>query len=200
MKINSIFHQDDNRLLLEKSMILKSKENPENFGSLYRIYHESIFRYIYNRIGDLDLANDITSVVFMKALLNIKKYEYRGLPFSSWLFRIAKSELNQSFRNNKKTQRTISIDKIQLGQIMEDIVIDETDNNIKQLLKSLSRLNNNQVELIEMRYFEKRSYREIGQILDITENNAKVKTFRALSKLRKHFKQRVINAKKPKGY
>ena len=68
---------------------------------------------------------------------------------------------------------------------MEDIVIDESEKNIKQLLLTLSRLKNSQVELIEMRYFEKRSYREIGEILDITENNAKVKTFRALKKLRK---------------
>ena len=81
---------------------------------------------------------------------------------------------------------------------MEDIVVDESEKNIKQLLLTLSRLNNSQVELIEMRYFEKRSYREIGEILDITENNAKVKTFRALKKLRKNFKESNIETKKTK--
>jgi len=197
MNINPVFHQDNNRLLHEKSLIIASQKNPENFGPLYRIYHESIYRYICNRIDCIDKASDITSMVFMKALLNIKKYEYRGLPFSSWLFRIAKSELNQSFRN-KKAKRTVSIDKVCLGEVMEDIVVDESEKNIKQLLLTLSRLNNSQVELIEMRYFEKRSYREIGEILDITENNAKVKTFRALKKLRKNFKESNIETKKTK--
>jgi RNA polymerase sigma-70 factor (ECF subfamily) len=48
-------------------------------------------------------------------------------------------------------------------------------------------LKENELQLIEMRFFEKRSFREIGEILDLTENNAKVKTFRALAKLKKKF-------------
>ena len=59
----------------------------------------------------------------------------------------------------------------------------------------MSRLNNSQVELIEMRYFEK-IYREIGEILDITENNAKVKTFRALKNSEKILRNLTLKQKK----
>ena len=188
MNINPVFHQDNNRLLHEKNLIIASQKNPENFGPLYRIYHESIYRYICNRIDCIDKASDITSMVFMKALLNIKKYEYRGLPFSSWLFRIAKSELNQSYRE-KKVKRTVSLDNIKLSEMMDEIIPNHCEKNRKQLLEAISRLKYEHVELIEMRFFEKRSYREMGQILNITENNAKVKTFRVLTKLRHHFNQ-----------
>jgi RNA polymerase sigma-70 factor (ECF subfamily) len=113
----------------------------------------------------------------------LPKYEYRGIPFSSWLFRIAKSELYQSFRD-KKAQRTVSIDSMQLGKVMEEFQLDESEHKREVLLKVLPLLKENQLQLIEMRFFEKRSFREMGEILELTENNAKVKTFRALIKLK----------------
>jgi RNA polymerase sigma-70 factor (ECF subfamily) len=121
--------------------------------------------------------------VFIKALTNLPKYEYRGIPFSSWLFRIAKSELYQSFRD-KKARRTVSIDSMQIGKVMEEFQIDESEHKREVLLKVLPLLKESQLQLIEMRFFEKRSFREMGEILDLTENNAKVKTFRALIKLK----------------
>jgi RNA polymerase sigma-70 factor (ECF subfamily) len=59
--------------------------------------------------------------------------------------------------------------------------------NKAKLLKCLPLLKENQLQLIEMRFFEKRSFKEIGEIIGLTENNAKVKTFRALLKLKELF-------------
>jgi RNA polymerase sigma-70 factor, ECF subfamily len=167
----------------EIAIIERAKKNPAHFAPLYKKYYEAIFRYIFKRVDEEESAYDITSCVFVKAILNLPKYEYRGIPFSSWLFRIAKSELYQAFRD-KKAQRTVSIDSMQLGKVMEEFQIDETEHKREVLLKILPMLKENQLQLIEMRFFEKRSFREIGEILGLTENNAKVKTFRALLKLK----------------
>ena len=166
----------------------KSKTNPQHFAPLYNEYYESIFRYVIKRINDTDLACDITSNVFVKAITNLSKYEYRGLPFSSWLFRIAKSEVYQSFRD-QKVKRTVSIDKVTIVQVFEELDVDGLDEHKEKLKKVLRQINEKDLMLIEMRYFEKRSYREIGEILSVTENNAKVKTFRALQKLKVLFKE-----------
>ena len=122
----------------------------------------------------------------MKALNNIHRYEFRGVPFSSWLYRIAKSELYQAFRD-KKAERTVNIETYQLFEIIEEFDEDTTEANKKKLFASLSKLKERDMQLLELRFFEKRSFREIGEILDITENNAKVKSFRALEKLKKIF-------------
>jgi len=167
----------------ELAIIERAKRNPEHFAPLYKKYHEAIFRYVIKRVDEEESAYDITSCVFIKALMNLPKYEYRGIPFSSWLFRIAKSELYQSFRD-KKAQRTVSIDSMQLGKVMEEFQMDESEHKRDVLLKVLPLLKENQLQLIEMRFFEKRSFREMGEILELTENNAKVKTFRALIKLK----------------
>jgi RNA polymerase sigma-70 factor (ECF subfamily) len=184
--LNPMYHMSSVLLEEERIQIENAKKNPEKFGPLYRKYYEPIFRYVYKRMDDLDTVEDVTSMVFVKALANIHKYEFRGIPFSSWLFRIAKSELNQAFRD-KKGERTVRLDKVVIGQMMDEIIENDSELNRSKLLTALTRLKADQLELIEMRFFEKRSFREIGDLLDMTENNAKVKTFRAVNKLKKLF-------------
>jgi RNA polymerase sigma-70 factor (ECF subfamily) len=189
MTVNPMFHQTNQRLEEELIWILRAQKNPESFGPLYKKYHEQIFRYIYQRMNDEELAFDITSQVFIKAMTNLHKYEYRGVPFASWLYRIAKSELYQSFRN-KKAERTVNLESYHLTDIMEEIEEEDLEHQKSNLLLTLVKLNEKDLQLIEMRFFEKRSFKEIGEILEITENNAKVKTFRALEKLKHLFKNK----------
>ncbi|MBL4861548.1 MAG: sigma-70 family RNA polymerase sigma factor [Crocinitomicaceae bacterium] len=186
MALNSMYHQTKDRLQEELTFITKAKQNPESFGPLYTKYHEQIFRYVYQRMNDEELAFDVTSQVFIKAMNNLHKYEYRGVPFSSWLYRIAKSELYQAFRD-KKARKTVSVASMQLFEMIEEFEEDDSSKNKKKLFQCLSLLKEDDLELIELRYFEKRSYREIGEIIEITENNAKVRTFRALERLKKLF-------------
>ncbi|MDC1195975.1 MAG: RNA polymerase sigma-70 factor (ECF subfamily) [Crocinitomicaceae bacterium] len=186
MAVNPVYHQTDDRLQDEMMLIRRAKEDPERFGPLYTKYHEQIFRYIYQRMDDEDLAFDVTSQVFIKAMKNLHKYEYRGVPFSSWLYRIAKSELYQAFRD-RKARKTVSVESMHLFEMIEEMEEDDSSGNKKKLFRCLSLLKDDDLQLIEMRYFEKRSYREIGEIIEITENNAKVRTFRALERLKKLF-------------
>ena len=186
MAVNPIYHQTKDRLMDEMSMITSAKEDPERFGPLYTKYHDQIFRYIYQRMDDQELAFDVTSQVFIKAMKNLHKYEYRGVPFSSWLYRIAKSELYQAFRD-RKARKTVNVENMHIFEMIEEFEEDNSSENKTKLISCLSKMNENDMQMLEMRYFERRSYREIGEILDITENNAKVRSFRALEKLKKLF-------------
>jgi RNA polymerase sigma-70 factor (ECF subfamily) len=173
----------------ERTQIERAQQDPRYFAPLYERYHDAIFRYVYRRVDEEEQAHDITSSVFVKALQSIHKYEYRGLPFGAWLFRIAKSELYQSFRD-QKAQRTVSIDKVVLKQVIEEWTEDYTEQDKARLLIALKDLKEQQLQLIEMRFFEKRSFKEIGDICGLSENNAKVKTFRAVLKLKEFFHQK----------
>ena len=186
MSVNPMYHQNSAKLEEEQGWIRRAQKDPEKFGPLYQKYYEQIFRYIYQRMDDQELALDVTSQVFMKALKNIKKYEYRGLPLSSWLYRIAKSEFHQTFRD-QKAMRTVNIETVHLTDMVLEMEEEQNLENRDKLFKVLKNLNEKDLQLIELRYFEKRSYREIGEILELTENNAKVKSFRALEKLKKYF-------------
>jgi RNA polymerase sigma-70 factor (ECF subfamily) len=175
---------DNKKILWEEEQINKAKINPQYFAPIYSRYYDSIFRYIYKRVNEQETAFDLTSCVFIKALSALNKYEFRGIPFSSWLFRIAKSEVYQSFRD-KKVVNLIHNDSIFYVEIEEEI-FKSKDDEFLLLKKCLENLKINELQLIEKRFFEKMSFREIGEDLGITENNAKVKTFRVLAKLKKN--------------
>ena len=189
MRINPMYHHTPDRLKEELSWIQKAKDDPRFFAPLYEKYHEAIFRYVYQRMDDQELARDVTSQVFMKAMKNLSKYEYRGVPFGSWLFRIAKSELYQAFRD-KKAERTVNVETVILYEMMEEMEENHSERNTRVLFKSLAGLKEESLQIIEMRFFEKRSFKEIGEILEITENNAKVKCFRILNRMKKDFAEK----------
>lgn len=187
MQTQSRYHKTKDQLLEENSYVEASKQDPAKFEYLYNKYHEQIFRYVYQRMDDKELAFDVTSQVFMKALTNIHKYEFRGVPFASWLYRIAKSEVYQSFKE-KKGKRTVNIETTQVYEIMDEM--DESRNEAlkAEVIRLVGELPDRDLQLIEMRYFEKRSYKEIGEIMEMTENNAKVRAYRILKKLQKQFR------------
>ena len=158
-----------------------------NFAPLYDKYYEQIFRYCYQRLNSKESAFDVTSQVFLKAMTKLKDYEYRGLPFTSWLYRIAKSELNNVFSENKNS-RTINIKVEHIKDLFEEVKeVDDSEELRTTLVTALESLAENDLLIVEMRFFEKRSFKEIGEILDITENNAKVKLYRVLDKLKTKF-------------
>jgi RNA polymerase sigma-70 factor (ECF subfamily) len=187
MAINLYFHQSPDKLQEEFVWVTQAKTDPTKFEPLYRKYYDAILRYLMQRVDDAEQAYDIASQVFVKALNNIHNYENRGVPFGSWLYRIAKSELYQSYRD-KQNIRTVSTEQVQIP-IFDTLFFEnqEFEQNRSLLLKAMQCLKPDQLKLIEMRFFEQLSFKEMGESLDITENNAKVKTFRALEKLRLHF-------------
>ncbi|MES2837955.1 MAG: sigma-70 family RNA polymerase sigma factor [Bacteroidota bacterium] len=182
--MQSQFHQSENNITQDLIWVQKAKEHPAHFEALYNKYYEQILKYVYQRVESKEEAYDITAQVFTKAMLHLSNYEFKGLPFSAWLYRIAANELNMLFRKNK-VQHVINADINSLHQIKEEIHFNEDDEEkINLILSEISNLNEDEIQLIEMRFFEKRSFKEISEILDITENNAKVKTYRVLDKLK----------------
>lgn len=166
----------------EKQQIEDSKTNPQCFEPLYTTYYEQILKFVYKRIENLDDVRDITAVVFTKALTNIHKYKDQGFPFSSWLYRIAINEINQFYRDSTKL-RVISIDEKAINNLAEETG-SEKEELIANLKRALFHLAAEDLLLLELRYFENRPFAEIGQLLNLSEVNAKVKTYRILDKLK----------------
>ncbi|MEO1053518.1 MAG: sigma-70 family RNA polymerase sigma factor [Bacteroidota bacterium] len=179
---------DKTTLAKEQKVVEASKKDPQAFGVLYDKYFKQVFRFIHGRVNDKDVTADLTSQVFLKALTNIHQFEYRGLPFAAWLFRIAVNEYTDYFRKAKKA-RFVVLEGTAINSLFTEMSFDESEVEMlkKKIPNVMSKLKPHELQVIELRFFESRSFKEIGYILDITENNAKVKTYRALDKLRKYF-------------
>ena len=175
----------------EYRLIQDAQRNPKRFGVLYQRYYEAIFVFVFKRVSDEDQTADLTSQVFLKAMTHLKNYKFQGVPFSAWLYRIAMNEVNQFFRQSKN-QRTISMEKSQLADIVQEVEEGKSEENIWRMVEALQELSPEDVQLIEFRYFERIPFKEIALIYGITENNAKVRVHRLLAKLKKIMTRREI--------
>lgn len=180
LQTQSSYHKTEAQLNAEQCEIEAAKANPKAFEVLYKKYHKDILLFVYQRVTDKPTAVDITQDVFVKALSKLNNYEYRGVPFSAWLFRIAINEVNQ---HHRKSKRAINVSTEGLASMAEEFDEDHTA-EFELLTRSLAKLDKDAVELIEMRYFEKRPFQEIALFLETTEAAAKMKLYRILEKLK----------------
>ncbi len=178
--------------LQEREIIQAAKKNPEVFGLIYDKYYQQIFNYILRRTAEIDLAQDLTSQTFFKALKKLGTFRWQNVPFSAWLYRIATNEINGFYRKQKK------IIKIGLDKIPEIPSKDSADKEMKKaekeleskkefikLHQSILKLNPIYQTIITLRFFEKKKISEIGQILSRPTGTIKSQIHRALKELRK---------------
>ena len=181
--------KSDDELNVEWQEVQAAQVNPRAFRPLYQRYYEPIFRFIYRRCEDEATAADLCSQVFLKALKKLDTYEFRGLPFSAWLYRIASNEVTMFYRQQKR-ERTVSADTSLYHQLVDEDSIGNDDSSDQESLEhtlrlALQTLKPEELSLIELRFFEQRPFAEIADVLDITEANAKMRTYRILGRLRK---------------
>lgn len=194
MEVVSKYHATNEDMLHEQVLVENARKDPEQFKALYNKYYERIFLFVWQRCDDKEAAFDVTSQVFLKAMMNLHKYEFKGVPFASWLYRIAKSEVYTAFRQ-QQAKRTVNIDTAGLSDMCDDMEEDKYAPYIDILKEAVTELEEEDMQFVEMRFFEKRAFKEIADIFGITENNAKVKTYRILEKLKKILVEKKKNKK-----
>jgi RNA polymerase sigma-70 factor, ECF subfamily len=167
----------------ENIQIQKAQQDVAMFEPLYDCYYLPIFYYVSKRTENRDLAGEITSIVFLKAIENIKKYTFQGLPFSSWLFRIAQNTLIDTYRKDK-LQRIVDFSSECLESVAMEVESGETEARYEAVMKLIPELSEEEISLLELRYFEQRKFKEISEILTITEQSARVKVHRLIVKIK----------------
>ncbi len=179
-------------LQLEEELVRKAQHSRQAFGELYRRYYAGIFGYTLNRVADVQLALDITSATFFKALNRIQRFRWRDIPFSAWLYRIATNEINDYYR--KKKHPLISLESnphcMEIANPSDEITEAEEEMSRREeflrLHKTLTGLPLKYQEVISLRFFEKKSIKDISQILGKKEGTVKSLLHRGLEQLRAH--------------
>jgi RNA polymerase sigma-70 factor (ECF subfamily) len=167
----------DDRLLVEAA-----KKDPSRFAELYESNFTRVYAYIAGRVGDRDVAQDLTSDVFHKALAGIQSFEWRGVPFAGWLLRIA---ANMIVDRSKRSGREVSgqDDLPHLPDLKAQPKLEEADRCV-QLFRMVEQLPEDQRRVIGLRFAEEKSIREIATELGRSEGAVKQLQFRALQNLR----------------
>ena len=164
---------DDDRLLIEAA-----QADPARFLEVYERYVGRIYAFVSRRTGNRAAAEDITSQVFEQALRTIGRFEWRGVPVSAWLFRIAANALTDYWRERARGTDDAPVDMPQAGEL-EHI---ERRITLYQHVEQLQEL---QRRVIQMRFIEEKSIREVAAALGRSEGAVKQLQLRALENLRR---------------
>jgi len=154
----------------------------KDFASFYDQHMDRVYRFIFFRVNqNVDVAEDLTSEVFMKALKNFHSYDPKKSQ-TAWIMTIARNHLINYYRDKKET---IDVDeiafKLEGNDGREDLV--RTD-DIMVLEEAMAELDTKDRELIEMKYIQGYRYKEIGEIVGKTSGAARVEAHRAVKKLK----------------
>jgi RNA polymerase sigma-70 factor (ECF subfamily) len=179
-------------LIEEKELVERARRDPEVFGKLYDQYYFRIFNYVLRRVANIEIAQDITSEAFFKALKNLGQFHWRNVPFSSWLYRIATNQITDYFRGGK--QEMFSLEEIPDSITPSNPSIDEVieaEDELRRhedfllLHENISKLPIKYQDVITLRFFESKQIKEIGEILGKREGTIKSLLHRGLKKLKK---------------
>lgn len=168
----------------DKTLVEQAKRDSEAFGQLYERYVDKIYSYIYYRTSNSHDAEDLTARVFFRAIQHISDYEDQGLPFSAWLYRIARNLLANWYRDQSKRQMT-SLESIAQLQVVESPELaTQLGEDRQALLDAVRRLPVDRQELLILKFVERLSNAEIGQILGRSEGAVKSLYHRTLISLK----------------
>ena len=177
----------------ENEIIAKAKKDYQAFDYIYEKYMPQIFQYVMYRVYNREVAEDIVSTVFYKAMKNLHLFKWRKIPFSAWLYRIAFNEICNHAKKEKKQEK-----------IRQNILNDDTrpaydvnnygsEKSFKFVHDYIAKLPIKDQNIIMLRFFEKKSFSEISQITSKNESTLRVNLHRALKKLESLMPEEVLN-------
>ena len=166
----------DERLLIEAA-----QNDPACFAELYEINFERVYAYVMRKVGNRAETEDLTAEVFHQALANLKRFEWRGIPFAAWLFRIAANLITDRWQRSGRevADDTGLIDAVQVSPAeIEDVERRAT------LFRLVDALPAEQRRVVVLRFVEEKSIKDVAREIRKTEGAVKQLQFRALTSLR----------------
>jgi RNA polymerase sigma-70 factor, ECF subfamily len=174
-KLKALKKEADERLLIEAA-----QKDPACFADLYDLHFERVYAYAVRRVASRTEAEDLTSEVFHQALANIKRFEWRGIPFAAWLFRIAGNLISDRWqRSGREVADDAAIESAQINPAE----IEEVERRAT-LFRLVDTLPAEQKRVVVLRFVEDKSIKEVAKEIRKTEGAVKQLQFRALTSLR----------------
>ncbi|WP_030851816.1 ECF subfamily RNA polymerase sigma factor, BldN family [Streptomyces sp. NRRL F-4474] len=156
----------------------------EAFGRLYDQYSDTVYRYIYYRVGGKATAEDLTSETFLRALRRISTFTWQGRDFGAWLVTIARNLVADHFKSSRFRLEVTTgemLDANEVERSPEDSVLESLSN--AALLEAVRKLNPQQQECVTLRFLQGLSVAETARVMGKNEGAIKTLQYRAVRTL-----------------
>lgn len=175
-------------LQAEPDLVERAKSDRDAFSQLYRLHYRAIARYLYRRTGDAHVTEDLVSDVFFTALRTLHRFEQRGLPFRSWLYRIATNAVNNwARRKRRELRRRIVVAQREQEKISAPDAFDSEGR--PELLRVLQSLSPKHQTVLSLHHLEGLSIEQIALVIGRSPGTIKSRLSRARKAMRKNLKE-----------
>lgn len=175
-----IFYASD-QTLDEFSLIQAARKDPHEFGKLYNLYVNRVYHYLFNRLGNSQDAEDVTSQTFIAAFEAFSRF-HQDAHFVSWIFTIARNKATDHYRKSKILPITVEDPELLDAKIPSvEAFASEQTGAIYDLIR---KLNEEEQELLRLRFVARMSFSEMAHLLHRSEQAVKKATYRILARLR----------------
>jgi RNA polymerase sigma-70 factor (ECF subfamily) len=176
---------EDSAVLAEWEIVRRAQSYEDDaLQSLYEVYYPKVYNYAFLQLGDVQAAEDLSSDVMLKMVESIKSYRFKGLPFSAWVFRIARNRLIDLHRRRKR-RGEVDLSESIAGTLASPQVMAERAIERGQIQVALKHLTDEQRQVIVLKFIEGFDNRSIGSIMGRSEGAIKSLQHRALGALRR---------------
>lgn len=157
------------------------------FGLLYDKYQPQIYRFVYLKVSHREAAEDLTHQVFLNAWQKIENYRFKGFPFSSWLYSIARNQVIDYYRVQKINISSEEAVEMKIELLTENPVAENIDNNLdkEKIRRAIKKLKANHQNVIILRFIEDLSLKETAVAMGKTPLAVKLIQHRAVKNLKK---------------
>jgi len=178
----------------EESLIRRAQQRDQvALTQLYEENFDRIYRYIVLKIGDRTEAEDMTQQVFLNALQSISSYKWKGMPFASWLYRIAHNQIVDYLRKKSRHASVPLDESISKADTDGDPKhVTERKMEIEELVVATKKLTAAQQEVISLRFAGELSIAEVAGVMGKSEGAIKALQHSAIVALRKALSVEVV--------
>ena len=168
----------------DEDLVLKARTQAEALSRLYEMYYERIFRFCVHRLFDKEIAEDVTSTVFLEVARSIRAFKGRTVQdFQNWLYAIAANQANAYIRKTSRRKELLK-EAAGLMTAADGGTDKSSEPDWPRLYEAILKLKPQHQTIVTLRFFENLKYEQIAQILNVKEVNVRVTLHRILNELR----------------
>jgi len=168
----------------DEDLVLKARTQAEALSRLYEMYYERIFRFCVHRLFDKEIAEDLTSTVFLEVARSIRAFKGRTVQdFQNWLYAIAANQANAYIRKTSRRKELLK-EAAGLMTAADGGTDKSSEPDWPRLYEAILKLKPQHQTIVTLRFFENLKYEQIAQILNVKEVNVRVTLHRILNELR----------------
>ena len=165
----------------ERQQILAAQRDRAAFAPLYERYVDQIYAYVFNLTRDKEQAEDVTAATFAKAIEELPRFEWRGVPYSAWLYRVAGNLVTRE----KRRPGWIELEPHLAADIADPADLAAQADRGREVRRAVAALPADQRQVVMLRFGGELTCREIGELMGRSEGAVKLLTFRALTAMRR---------------